>query len=298
MKLNEIELGFGGGELLQCANRYFAQNMAYMIKTPDGKIVMIDGGHDCDEDGKYLYDLIKGVGGHVDAWFFTHAHIDHYGSLLWIMKNIEKFDIETDCIYCDFPPEEWFKTVENGDEYENLCYFLNFIKVNNIKMKRTVCGEKIEVGGMTFEILNDSKNYNNYSSINDSGICILAHFPKKSVLFLGDLGEEAGEYYLEHFDTSKLRCDIVQTAHHGQNGVNKKFYEYVMPKVCLYTAPDWLYENDVEKFWIGAGNEEELKKVKGGYNSGPWKTIETRMWMKDFGVLLDCPAAYGDYLLK
>lgn len=294
MKMNKVEAGLGGGTLLQSANRGKGQNMSYFIKTPDGKNVMIDGGNICDEDGKYLHELIKGVGGHIDAWFFTHAHIDHYGSLLWIMKN--KFDIEIDCIYCDFPPLEWFKTVENGDEYKNLSYFLKFIEDNGIHTQRTKCGDIVKVGDMTFEILNDSSNYANYTTINDSGICILAHFPKQPVLFLGDLGEAAGEFYLEHFDVSKLKCDIVQLAHHGQSGVNKKFYEHVLPKICLYTAPLWLYENDIAEFWRVFENEEELKKVKGGYNSGPWKTVETISWMKDLGSVKDCPAAFGDYL--
>lgn len=39
-------------------------------------------------------------------------------------------------------------------------------------------------------------------------------------------------------DNSKLRCDIVRMAHHGQDGVDHSFYNVVQPKICLYMAPD------------------------------------------------------------
>jgi len=101
-------------------------------------------------------------------------------------------------------------------------------------------------------------------------------------LFLGDMGWDSGDDYLRTHGNEKIRCDIVQLAHHGQNGVTKEFYQAVQPKICLYTAPDWLWEND----------------IGGGKGSGPWKTLEVREWMEELSVEQSCPAAYGDYILK
>ena len=141
------------------------------------------------------------------------------------------------------------------------------------------------IGGMRFEILNDCSNYRAYTKVNDTSICILAHFPQRDVLFLADLRKDSGDY-LKNNDVSKIRCDIVQLAHHGQGGADRSFYEYVHPKICLYPAPDWLYEND-----IGKRHKEE----KGGVGTGPWKTLETRQWMAELGAEKDYCAGYKEY---
>lgn len=82
-------------------------------------------------------------------------------------------------------------------------------------------------------------------------------------------------------DNSKLRCDIVRMAHHVQDGVDRSFYNVVQPKICLYTTPEWLWNND-------SGS---------GMNSGPWKTLETRRRMRELGAQQSFPHAFGDYLL-
>ena len=70
------------------------------------------------------------------------------------------------------------------------------------------------------------------------------------------LGRECGD---------SLKADIVQMAHHGQNGVGRSIYQSIAPKICLWPTPQWLWDND----------------NGGGYNSGPWKTVETRGWMNE-----------------
>lgn len=57
---------------------------------------------------------------------------------------------------------------------------------------------------------------------------------------LGDFDVYAQEEYLKKHGSKELACDVVQMAHHGQNGVDRAFYELIRPKYCLYTAPKWL----------------------------------------------------------
>lgn len=59
MDLNKLNVDFGGGSLLQIANRSPVQMMSYLCETPDGKTVVIDGGNPCKEDGEYLYSILK-----------------------------------------------------------------------------------------------------------------------------------------------------------------------------------------------------------------------------------------------
>lgn len=280
MKLNKVQLGLGGGSLLQSANRTHTQMMSYLINTPDGSTVMIDGGNNKDGDGQYLYDLLCKNGKRVDKWFMTHAHKDHYGALLWMLDNVVDFDIEIGELYMNFPPAEWTLTVEGGLGYPMLVRFLEAVKEHGITTCTPNRGDIIECGGMSIEILNNCDNYKSYDTVNDTSICMLAHFPARDVLFLGDLAPAGGRDVVKQCGADKLRCDIVQMAHHGQEGVQKDFYELIQPKICLYNAPDWLWDNDP-----GTGK-----------GTGIWQTLETRRWMEELSVQASYPIAFGDYL--
>lgn len=87
MKLNNVKLDLGGGNLLQITNRTYIQMMSYLIDTPDGKTIMIDGGHRCAEDAEHMYNLLKERGGKVDLWIITHAHDDHLAHCYGYLKT-------------------------------------------------------------------------------------------------------------------------------------------------------------------------------------------------------------------
>ena len=281
MNMNLLDVNLGGGYVLQYANRYKYQMMGYLIETPDKKTCMIDGGQPYEEDAMYLYSLLTERNKKVDTWIITHAHDDHFGSLMYLMENLPQFDIEIGELYFDFPETEWLLTVERGTSFAPCTKFLSLLDKFNIKPKKLIRGNTINCGELKIEILKDSEGYEKYNTINDSSSVFKLHFPKRDVLILGDLGEEAGIDFLKTIPHEKLRCDIVQMAHHGQNGVNKEFYSIVKPKICLYCAPYWLWENVGEK----------------GEGTGPFNTLLTRKWMEELGAVLSCPHAHGDFKL-
>lgn len=277
----EIDLGLGGGTLLQIANREHTQMMGYMIKTDSSNVIMIDGGnYKRAEDAENLYNVIIKAGGKVDAWFITHAHSDHIGSIVYIFEKYGNV-IDIGTMYLDFPERDWLVKV-NG-EHDTKCNdeFLRYLKEFNINCKKPQKGEIIDLG-VKFEILNDAlAGHENYHDANDAGICIKAHFKNRDVLFLGDLGV-AAQNDLISAAGDKLRCDIVQMAHHGQEGADIDLYRKVMPKICLWPTPDWLWNND----------------SGGGTGSGKWQTLLTRLWMDELGVREHYVAKDGDYLFK
>lgn len=275
--MNKVTLGLGGGKLWQFSNKSSIQMMSYLIETPDNRLVMIDGGNCCKEDAEFLYNFLKSKGGHIDAWFINHAHNDHFGALLYMLEN-GMTDLEIDCLYYDFPEDiEWFKRVENGNPYPWVERLYKAIDKSGLKTAKTYTHQVFDFG-VKIEVLNSPAGKEHYTSVNDTSVCLLVSFPKRDVLFLGDLAV-AGQEDLLAVSRERIRCDIVQMAHHGQQGVNKALYEIVEPKVCLWCAPDWLWDNN----------------SGGGKGSGPWETLVTRSWMDELGATEHYVHAFGDY---
>jgi len=245
----------------------FIQKMGYILRTDGGKTLVIDGGN-VDGDAWELLAWLQKLTGKerpfVNFWFFTHAHADHIGSFVTLMEE-NKVDVGR-LIY-HFPPfdflaenepsEAWILprfaaviaahdetpvvTVQVGD-----CFTIDDVKITNLLVyDRRICA----------------------NAFNNAGVVYRLESHGQSLLFLGDLGVEGG-YRLLGMYGDGLKSDMVQMAHHGQNGVALSVYQAIAPKACLWNAPDWLWDND-------DGH---------GYNKGPWKTLEVRGWMAQLGV--------------
>lgn len=91
---------------------------------------------------------------------------------------------------------------------------------------------------------------------------------KKSILFLGDTGEESGNKLLSGPYRKDLSSDYVQMAHHGQHGCTQEFYNAIDFRACLWPTAYWIWTND----------------QGGGYNTGNLETFETRRWMDEKGI--------------
>jgi len=263
--------------------------MLYIVKLCDNSLFLIDGGHILQCSVKAvtgLYRFLHRITGipegetvPIACWFITHAHDDHLGALLYILENAPDV-LKIDRIFWDLPPVEWLRGVDSGSA-DYTSRFMKAVEKAGIPVTRLQKGDVLDVG-LRVEILHDARNYMRCSdeySINDTSVCMRVSFPWRDVLFLGDIGPTAGDELLAECP-GKLPCGVVQMAHHGQRGAKRSFYEAVGPEICLWTAPDWLWEND----------------SGGGRGSGPWKTLETRGWMDDLGVKQNYACAAGDYL--
>lgn len=255
------------------AHMYFLGNstpgqmMGFVIQT-ERKTVVIDGG--TQGDYVQLAQLLKKeAGSHVDAWFFTHPHHDHIGAFSEICKK--ESDIEIEGIYCCFPPFEMLYERGSRADWEIRIwqYFEKLFKsrftnsVHKIKKDQVFEFDNIKINVLRVYNPGITENF-----INNSSCVYRIDAPDTRVLILGDLGAEAGEEVMKICSPKSLYADYTQMAHHGQNGVNKEFYQYICPRKCLWPAPDWLWDNDNGR----------------GFNSGPWKTVETRGWMGELGV--------------
>ena len=280
METKYIDLGLGGGRLMQVANRTLTQMMSYVIDTPEGETVVIDGGTYTEEDSAALYDLLAARGKRVALWIVTHAHSDHLGAMLYLMEH-DRFDIRVDRICFYFPSLEWLAFKE---EFGMNWRFLRQIEQRAIPTLTPAGGDVYTFGSLSVEMLGVPGDYAAYAkSMNATSIVFKVHFPKRDVLFMGDFDVHAEENFKTRYGTSCLKCDILQMPHHGQGGISRDFYALIAPKICLYTAPQWLWENNKYRCTDPAT-----------VGKGPFTTLETRRWMEELGVEASYTLADGD----
>lgn len=262
-----------GLTLIQLHDNSTRQMMGYLLVTKNQTIV-IDGG--LKADAQNLIDNINRVGGgKVDVWFLTHPHMDHAEAFMEIVKNT---DIKIGKVYVTLNNLEWYKQYETTriEEIEN---FFQIIESNKIKdiIEEVSLNQIINIDNLQCEILGIKNPEITTNPINNSSMVIKMYINNKSILFLADTGKESGEKLLQN-QKEKLKSDIVQMAHHGQNGVNKNVYEVIQPKICLWPTPEWLWNNNPGT----------------GYNTGNWTTLQTRSWVQELKVKTNYIEKDGD----
>ena len=247
--------------------------MGYILKTKN-KTIVIDGG--LKEDAQNLIDNINRIGGgKVDVWFITHPHMDHAQAF---MEIAESSNIEIGKVYVTLNSLDWYKQYET-ERIEEIQNFFKIIESDKIKdkVKEVELNQIINIDNLKCEILGIKNPEITNNPINNSSMIIKMSINDKSMIFLADTGKESGEKLLIN-QGDKLKANIVQMAHHGQNGVNKNVYEKIQPKICLWPTPEWLWNNDPGT----------------GYNTGNWTTLDTRSWIEDLNVKINYVEKDGD----
>jgi beta-lactamase superfamily II metal-dependent hydrolase len=237
-------------------------NTSFIIES-NGTLIVFDGGFESEEP--YLYEYLKGLGGHVKAWFLTHFHDDHFGCFLTMLQKHP--DITVDEVCYNFPPDEYLLLWEPKQSHNPtevwLMLFREAIAARKIPVVTATVGDvyAFDEGNVTVRVLRTYNTAFNY--INNSSTVFRVEVDGKSILFLGDLEPDGGHELIETVDHALLKADYVQMAHHGQGGVEKEVYEVVKPTYCLWPTPSWLWDN------MGPG----------GYDTGAFRTVIVRGWI-------------------
>lgn len=252
------------------------QMMGYILKT-NNKVIVIDGG--TKDDAENLKFHINKYGGKVDYWFMTHLHDDHLGAFTEIVKDE---NVEICNIYASLNDKEWYR-VNEPSRYDFSEEFLNILSDEKIKNKvhSPDLNEKLTIDNIKVEILGIRNPEITENPGNEQSMVIRFDTHKSSMIILGDTGVKSSEKLLNN-QKEKLDCDIVQMAHHGQNGATKELYQAISPKICLWPTPEWLWNNDPGT----------------GYNTGIWKTIETRSWMEELNIQNNYIEKDGDITIE
>ena len=237
-------------------------NTSFILES-NGTLLVVDGGF--PSEAPYLYEYLKTLGGHVNAWFLTHFHDDHFGCFLAMLE--EHPDITVDQVYFNFPCDEFIIKYEPKQSFKTseewLQIFRETVKARELPCVTATEGDVYEFdeGKVKVRVL---RTYNEeFAYINNSSTVFRFEADGKSILFLGDLGVEGGRELLCKADPEMVKADFVQMAHHGQGGVDKACYEAIKPTYCLWPTPSWVWNN------MGPG----------GYDTNVFQTIIVRGWI-------------------
>ena len=264
--------------------------MSFVIVTKENNAIVIDGGRPLDMPllKQYIGDR------HISAWILTHAHNDHISGLVDELEKNGGSDFDIEKIYYNFPP---YSLIENKNvpDYDYFCEELNEMlpafnsvlpiiedKCHIVKQGETVTVDECEIDFLfTFH----DGLYSNV--INDSSLVFKLKTPNKSVLFLGDLGSDGGDFLFRE-SRHLLKSDMVQMAHHGHMNVGMEVYAEIMPQVCLWCCPEWLYNEPAFPPY--------LSKTEKHFRDGRMRlygTAITRRWMDILGVKKHYVTAFG-----
>lgn len=238
--------------------------MGYIIRTDDAKLIVIDGG--LQESVKFINDYLVQLGGEVDTWILTHPHKDHMGALEEVIKAGK---IKINKIIHSKIDLGKIKKYETAN-YKSIQEFYALLDSSGILVVDANLKDTFPLGdGVLLKILGIRNENILVNLVNNSSLVFKVSSQNKSVLFLGDLGKEGGVEVLKNVEDNDIASDYVQMSHHGQGGVTKEFYEEVNATYALWPTPVWLWENNLDAK---------------GENSGTWKTMEVREWMRDLKI--------------
>ena len=185
------------------------QGDSLLAAFPDGKLMLIDAGGipsfgrtrrpglDIGEDVVSPYLWTRSIK-HLDIVAMTHAHTDHMGGMVAVLKNFH-------------PRELWIGAVGESPEWQQVRKAAHDL---HIPIRALRQGDPFTYGGATLQILAPLPDYEaTEKPLNNDSLVMRAEFGSTSFLMTGDMEKKVEE---ELFYRGLLRpADVLKVGHHG-----------------------------------------------------------------------------------
>ncbi|MBI4687056.1 MAG: DNA internalization-related competence protein ComEC/Rec2 [Nitrospirae bacterium] len=202
------------------------QGDAAVVRLPDKKTMLIDGGSEIYDAGRRViapFLWSNGIKG-IDYLVLTHPHPDHYGGLLYIMDSFKVSEV-------------WL----NGREVSGAEGFFKKVKDKEIPIRLLKRGDLLEGNGYKVYALHPYNEFyagsqrGEFSNQNSDSLVLKIESGNASALFTGDIEAEA-EGNLIHLG-KWLKSDILKVPHHGgRTSSSEGFLRAVNPKLAIISA--------------------------------------------------------------
>lgn len=234
--------------ITQMRNAYFSVDcgMTYIIRTCDGRFILIDGGIGEYEEPDHLWDILisqyegddKPV---IAAWFITHPHCDHFGGFVKFMdKYGEKVSLES--VLYNWALESMSQPASKlNDLTEFNCIIENCRDTVKIITPRT--GQRYVFADAVFDVLFVCEDLypGKIPNVNDTSLVMRMELAGRRVLWLGDIQGQGTDYMCSRFPEETFKCEIFQVGHHGYDGGSDELHRKANPEVLLWPCPNFWF---------------------------------------------------------
>ena len=219
--------------------------MGYLVKLPNGKFVVVDGGFAYDSGGggssaNFLIQTMKKMQGNsnkpvIAAYIITHIHTDHAGGFMGIANSYAN-QVTIEKLVYNQPSDAQMNAVSNMSGRKN--WVPNAInKLKNAGSLQSVVkahpGMQLHFTGLTItimgsiDVIEDSSN-TKMKNGNDSSVVSMFEMYGKKVLITGDAEPQESKIIRDIYGgigntNSVLKADFIQVAHHGYGNTNTDY---------------------------------------------------------------------------
>lgn len=190
---------------------------AILIRT-GGKYALIDAGSKAHSDDLISALALAGVE-KIDALIVTHGNSDHFGGVRPLIEAVEVGTV--------YYPEFSEKNKNGKNKLEKQ------IKKLGIDSCAVSCGDVIEIGNVTFDVLGPVEYIE--GDENDNSVVLRGEIDGVTYLFTGDMqfAEEAAVIATG----ASLDCDVLKVPNHGHDdATSDQFAELASPQVSIVTT--------------------------------------------------------------
>ncbi len=223
--------------------------MSYIIRTPQGSFIVIDGGWVGIGEGKKIRNLLReqntGDGLPViAAWILTHPHADHYGAIADVAAAYYDEVVLERVIYNYMSDEMMAKSDtakilgDSTSPYNVLKKALDAPKKwGYTQVIKPHTGDILNIDGVEIDILYTHEDaaidisalkYNNAASM-----AFKISVGGKSAIFFADSTAKNMLAMAKRYG-NHLKSDILQPTHHGRTHGKIEVYSLVLPEVVLW----------------------------------------------------------------
>ena len=235
------------------------QGMSYVIETPEGELVVIDGGF--KGDGEYLMNFLSSKGGKVAAWIITHPHVDHVGAFLYYLEAEDKQGIEVEQVYYSPFTSAFFQEEEEGKDLKKVNEYVLFDEFEAARTAHTeitftpmLAGDQLEIAGVQVSCLHSFDP--TIFDVNSNSLVMKLEIKGYQIMITGDLTDgtidrivsrigESGEYW---------RVNCLQAPHHGFGGNTDWIFRLTEPELVTMDLSLHQYYDRDEEGHLGEGH--------------------------------------------
>lgn len=215
--------------------------MCLLVQCPDYSFFVVDSGHymqfnDNDRIYKFMRDRTpEGQNVVVNGWLLTHAHSDHISKFMDFLRY-NRNDVIIEGIYSNLIPD----TNENSRFWSTEEVLLSrklfrMLESTDIPTFKIHTGQRFYIRNLCFDVLGTHEDIypQTMKDYNDSSCMVMLTAEDSRIFIPGDASNLASLELTKRYGKT-LKCDIVQIAHHGHNGLYKEAYELLDADIAVF----------------------------------------------------------------